>query len=223
MGKKFAVILLSAALGAAMLNGCGRTDKGHDKKTSHEWEDKDAVYGEVERVTKDTVTIKVGTRKEMERPQERDVEKLEESKEKEKPSMLELTGEEQELVVTQETTIKRRSMGGLPEDGENQPDGEMPQKPDGEAGEMPQKPDGEAGEMPQKPDGEAGGMPQKPEAGQNSGEEITLSDISEGDIIMVTFTDEKKAAEITVLSVSEGNGREADSTFGGQDNGSGMV
>ncbi len=212
MGKKFAVILLSAALGAAMLNGCGRTDKGHDKKTSHEWEDKDAVYGEVDRVTKDTVTIKVGTRKEMERPQERDMEKLEESKEKEKPSMLELTGEEQELVVTQETTIKRRSMGGLPEDGENQPDGEMPQKPDGEGGEMPQK-----------PDGEDGGMPQKPEAGQNSGEEITLSDISEGDIIMVTFTDEKKAAEITVLSVSEGNGREADSTFGGQDNGSGMV
>ena len=195
-----------------MLNGCGRTDKGHDKKTSHEWEDKDAVYGEVDRVTKDTVTIKVGTRKEMERPQERDMEKLEESKEKEKPSMLELTGEEQELVVTQETTIKRRSMGGLPEDGENQPDGEMPQKPDGEGGEMPQK-----------PDGEDGGMPQKPEAGQNSGEEITLSDISEGDIIMVTFTDEKKAAEITVLSVSEGNGREADSTFGGQDNGSGMV
>lgn len=226
MRKKFAVIMLSAALGSAILNGCGKTDKGQDKKLTSAWEEEDAVYGEVSKVTEDTVTIKVGTRKDMEQPQKGDLEKTEEDQNGEKLSMLDLTGEEQELAVTEDTIIKRQNMRSLPENGEKPQkldgeEGEKPQKPDEENGEMPQRPDEEDGEKPQKPDGEP---PQEPGTGQeDSSEEIAVSDISEGDIIMVTFTDEKKAAEITVLSVPGGNGGDTNPPAGGQDRKTGTV
>ncbi len=238
MKRKFAVILLSAALAATMLVGCGKSDREPEEKMFHGWEEEDAVYGEVSKTSEDLITIKVGTRKEMEQPKEGSAKKPEQNQAEEKPSMLDLTGEEQVIKVTEETVLKRQTMSGLPGNGAapQKPDGEpgedsgaMPQKPDGEPGEgsgaMPQKPDGEPGEgsgaMPQKPDREP---PQEPGAGQeNSSEEIAVSDISEGDIIMVTFTDDKKAAEITVLSVPEGNGADVNPPADGQDSDTGTV
>ena len=223
MKRKFAVILLSAALAATMLVGCGKSDREPEEKMFHGWEEEDAVYGEVSKTSEDLITIKVGTRKEMEQPKEGSAKKPEQNQAEEKPSMLDLTGEEQVIKVTEETVLKRQTMSGLPGNGA------APQKPDGEPGEdsgaMPQKPDGEPGEgsgaMPQKPDREP---PQEPGAGQeNSSEEIAVSDISEGDIIMVTFTDDKKAAEITVLSVPEGNGADVNPPADGQDSDTGTV
>ncbi len=223
MKRKFAVILLSAALAATMLVGCGKSDREPEEKMFHGWEEEDAVYGEVSKTSEDLITIKVGTRKEMEQPKEGSAKKPEQNQAGEKPSMLDLTGEEQVIKVTEETVLKRQTMSGLPGNGA------APQKPDGEpgedSGEMPEKPDGEpgegSGEMPQKPDGEP---PQEPGAGQeNSSEEIAVSDISEGDIIMVTFTDDKKAAEITVLSVPEGNGADVNPPADGQDSDTGTV
>ncbi len=208
MNKKFAVVLLGAALGTALLIGCGKSGRESEKKMSHEWEEKDTVYGEVSKAAEDLITIKVGTRKEMERPKEESSQKAAESKVEEKPSMLELTGEEQVIKLTEETVLKRQAMKGLPGNGT------APQKPDGEQGK-------DNGELPQKPDGEP---PQEPgESQENSSEDIKVSDISEGDIVMVTFTDDKKAAQITVLSVQEGSGLEVNPPAGEQNSGTGTV
>lgn len=99
----------------------------------------------------------------------------------EAPSMLNLTGEEQEITVTDSTVITKQSMGG----GQGAPGGEAPEKPDGEA------PDSNG----QAPDS----------AGQT--EEITLDDIKEGDVVAITLDDDGNAATITVQSMDMGGGQ----------------
>lgn len=99
----------------------------------------------------------------------------------EAPSMLDLTGEEQEITVTDSTVITKQSMGG----GQGAPGGEAPEKPDGEA------PDSNG----QAPDS----------AGQT--EEITLDDIKEGDVVSITLDDDGNAATITVQSMDMGGGQ----------------
>ena len=99
----------------------------------------------------------------------------------EAPSMLELTGEEQEITVTDSTVITKQSMGG----GQGTPGGEASEKPDGEAS------DGNG----QAPDG----------TGQT--EEITLDDIKEGDVVAITLDDDGNAATITVQSMEMGGGQ----------------
>lgn len=186
MKKKVAAILLSVILGVSLLDGCGNTDKGLKNNASQEQENEDAVYGEVSKITEDTITIKVGTMKAMEQPQGEAPEKPQGMS-----SMLDLTGEEQEIMITEDTTVKRQSMGGM---GQVPGGGEMPEKPEGQQGagnkQAPEKPDGE---MPEKPEGQNPDM-------ENSSEEITASDISEGDTVMVTFAEDGSAAEITVMS-----------------------
>ena len=103
----------------------------------------------------------------------------------EKPSMLDLTGEEQEITVTDSTVITKQTLGG----GQGAPGGEAPEKPDGDNGEAPEKPDGQA------PD----------DAGQT--QEITLDDIKEGDVVAITLDDDGNAATITVQSMEMGGGQ----------------
>ena len=98
----------------------------------------------------------------------------------EAPSMLDLTGEEQEITVTDSTVITKQTMGG----GQGAPGGEAPEIPEGEA------PDGQGA-----PDG----------AGQT--EEITLDDIKEGDVVAITLDDDGNAATITVQSMDMGGGQ----------------
>lgn len=115
----------------------------------------------------------------------------------EAPSMLDLTGEEQEITVTDSTVITKQTMGG----GQGAPGGEAPEKPDGENtgdnadSEAPEKPDGEASDGQGAPDG----------AGQT--EEITLDDIKEGDVVAITLDDDVNAATITVQSMEMGGGQ----------------
>ena len=99
----------------------------------------------------------------------------------EAPSMLDLTGEEQEITVTDSTVITKQSMRG----GQGASGGEAPEKPDGEV------PDSNG----QAPDG----------AGQT--EEITLDDIKEGDVVAITLDDDGNAATITVQSMDMGGGQ----------------
>ena len=181
MKNKLAVILLSVSMAVISLNGCGKSDKQEEKNITREWKNENAVHGEVSKVTEDTIIIKVA---------DGNMASMADS---------ELTGEEQEITVTKDTVIRRRNMRGMPENGD------VPQPPDGREGtedsEMPEKPDSrqemKEGEMPSEPDGKApaGEMPDKEE----SSEEITISDISVGDIVMVIFTDDNSAAEITVM------------------------
>lgn len=178
------------------------TAKASDEKTddSKEETNENEIFGEVKSVEDGKITIAVGTRKEMGQPGEQPQgEENGEAPEKpegeapdgngdgqgtpdgEAPSMLDLTGEEQEITVTDSTVITKQSMRG----GQGASSGEAPEKPDGEV------PDSNG----QAPDG----------AGQT--EEITLDDIKEGDVVAITLDDDGNAATITVQSMDMGGGQ----------------
>ena len=178
------------------------TAKASDEKTddSKEETNENEILGEVKSVEDGKITIAVGTRKEMGQPGEQPQgEENGEAPEKpegkapdgngdgqgtpdgEAPSILDLTGEEQEITVTDSTVITKQSMRG----GQGASGGEAPEKPDGEV------PDSNG----QAPDG----------AGQT--EEITLDDIKEGDVVAITLDDDGNAATITVQSMDMGGGQ----------------
>ena len=116
----------------------------------------------------------------------------------EAPSMLDLTGEEQEITVTDSTVITKQTMGG----GQGAPGGEALEKPDGESSDS----DNTDSEAPEKPEGEAPDGQGAPDgAGQT--EEITLDDIKEGDVVAITLDDDGNAATITVQSMDMGGGQ----------------
>ena len=112
--------------------------------------------------------------------------------------MLDLTGEEQEITVTDSTVITKQTMGG----GQGAPGGEALEKPDGESSDS----DNTDSEAPEKPEGEAPDGQGAPDgAGQT--EEITLDDIKEGDVVAITLDDDGNAATITVQSMDMGGGQ----------------
>ena len=106
----------------------------------------------------------------------------------EAPSMLDLTGDEMTVTVTDDTVITKESAEG--------PGG----APGGNQGEAPEKPDGDNGNN-QAPGGDQGGAPD----GNNSqSETIELSDIQEGDIVAITTDDDGNALTIKVQSTDMG-------------------
>ena len=112
--------------------------------------------------------------------------------------MLDLTGEEQEITVTDSTVITKQTMGG----GQGAPGGEALEKPDGESSDS----DNTDSEAPEKPEGEAPDGQGAPDgAGQT--EEITLDDIKEGHVVAITSDDDGNAATITVQSMDMGGGQ----------------
>lgn len=133
----------------------------------------------------------------------------------EAPSMLDLTGEEQEITVTDSTIITKQTMDG----GQGAPDGNAPEKPDEDfaddstsaKSEDTSTDNSDNKEAPEKPDGEA-----PDESGAGLSEEITLDDIKEGDIVSITLDDDGNAATITVQSMEMGGGQGGP---GGQDSG----
>ena len=178
------------------------TAEASDEKAddSKEETNENEILGEVKSIEDGKITIAVGTRKEMGQPGEQPQgEENGEAPEKpegeapdgngdgqgtpdgEAPSMLDLTGEEQEITVTDSTVITKQSMRG----GQGASGGEAPEKPDGEV------PDSNG----QAPDG----------AGQT--EEITLDNIKEGDVVAITLDDDGNAATITVQSMDMGGGQ----------------
>lgn len=94
----------------------------------------------------------------------------------EAPSMLDLTGEEQTITVTENTVITKQQ-GGAPQ-------GQSGGDQSGAALEMP------------------GGDGQSADS-----EEISLSDIQEGDIVAITLDEDGNAATITVQSADMGGGQ----------------
>lgn len=104
-------------------------------------------------------------------------------------------GDEKEISITDDTEISRQSMGDP---------GEAPQGQPGENGEAPEKPDGKNSSDANGAPGENGGAPQ----GQPGGEQetIALSDLAEGDQVMITLNDDGTAASITVMPMDGGQG-----------------
>lgn len=182
------------------------SDEDAEKKNDDTEQTKEnEILGEVKSVEDGKITIAVGTRKEMAHPGEQPQgEENGEAPEKpegeapdgngdgqgtpdgEAPSMLDLTGEEQEITVTDSTVITKQSMGG----GQGASGGEAPEKPEGEA------PDSNG----QAPDSQGA----SDVAGQT--EEITLDDIKEDDVVAITLDGDGNAATITVQSMGGGQG-----------------
>ena len=171
-------------------------DTTEDTAEASDTEESNEILGEVKSVEDGKITIAVGTREEMgqpgEQPQGGGDGEAPEKPDGEAPSVLDLTGEEQEITVTDSTVITKQSMG----DGQGTPGGEAPEKPDGDNGEAPEKPDGEASD----------GNGQAPD-GTGQTEEITLDDIKQGDVVAITLNDDGNAATITVQSMEMGGGQ----------------
>lgn len=210
MKKKYAGILLGIALGATVFGGCSQ-------ESSEQTAENESIYGEITEIGEEGITIEVGTMKEQGTDQEPSTDELPD----EAPSMLELTGEEEEIDVTEDTEIVRQSMGSGPGGGQM---GEAPEKPEGQEGEEPsdEAPERLEGQEGEEPSGEA---PEKPEdsqaqqeaVGQDSekessrGEqpdeaEIEFSDLAEGDTVSITFDENGKAEKIMVMSMGGGPG-----------------
>lgn len=152
--------------------------------------EENTVYGEVKSVGESSVTIEVGTMKEMEKD-----------------------GENPSGAGKEENTDSAQTDG----EGENQPpqggeapsaDGEAPEKPEDTTGTTESSTDNstESSTGSDSKDGE--------EPGENPPEQqtetITLDDISEGDTVSITLDEDGNAETITVMSMGGGMGQSPD-------------
>ena len=176
------------------------------------------ALGEVKSVSDSEITIAVGTMKEMGQPggdgqnggaldgngQGGDA-----------PSMLDLTGEEQTITITADTVITKQA-GGMQPGGDGQ-NGGAPEKPEGD-GQSSDSSDGASdsqdaaddNQESENTDSQDGEEPEKPDGNGQSAEaeEISLSDIQEGDIVSITLDEDGNAASITVMSMEmDGQGQ----------------
>ena len=207
MKRKYAAMVLGLTLALTSMNMAYAADKDTDtaQTTEAATEDENAaasadaadetasqeVYGEVTEVGEDSITINVGTMKEGQAPQDG------EKPDGEAPSMLDLTGESQDIKVTDTTTYEKHA---APEktDGEA-PDGEKPE--DAKDDNSDEKTDAddkdadstdtEATTDDSKADGQAPEM---------QTESIALTDIQVGDTIKVTLDADGNATAVVVMN-----------------------
>ena len=269
MKKKYIAILLGLTLGMTTLAGCSGTSTSTNSTTQESQSVTGAtetsaktvsgaetadVYGEVTAVSEDSITIKVGSMKQMEKPddagapgdssnaQSPDDKTDSDSAEKESenqdssenksdsssdsqnaqppanmeqpggdgqgtPSMLDLTDEEKEIKITDDTVIVRSSMGGMA-GGPQGNGGTPPEMPGNNSDSSNDSSDNNNSQPPAKPEDSSdssdnsgnGGAPDM----QQETEEISLSDISEGDTVAITYDEDGNAAKITVISMEMG-------------------
>lgn len=172
------------------------------------------VLGEVKSVSDSEITIAVGTMKEMGQPGgdgQNGGAPDGNGQGGEAPSMLDLTGEEQTITITADTVITKQA-GGMQPGGDGQ-NGGAPEKPEGD-GQSSDSSDGASdsqdaaddNQESENTDSQDGEEPEKPDGnGQSAGaEEISLSDIQEGDIVSITLDEDGNAASITVMSMEMG-------------------
>ena len=172
------------------------------------------VLGEVKSVSDSEITIAVGTMKEMGQPGgdgQNGGAPDENGQGGEAPSMLDLTGEEQTSTMTADTVITKQASGMQPGgDGQN---GGAPEKPEGD-GQSSDSSDGASdsqdaaddNQESENTDSQDGEEPEKPDGNGQSAEaeDISLSDIQEGDIVSITLDEDGNAASITVMSMEMG-------------------
>lgn len=176
------------------------------------------VLGEVKSVSDSEITIAVGTMKEMGQPGgdgQNGGAPDGNGQGGEAPSMLDLTGEEQTITITADTVITKQAGGMQPGgDGQNggasekpEGDGQNSDSSDGASDSQDAADDNQESENTDSQDGEE---PEKPDGNGQSAEaeEISLSDIQEGDIVSITLDEDGNAASITVMSMEmDGQGQ----------------
>lgn len=172
------------------------------------------VLGEVKSVSDSEITIAVGTMKEMGQPGgdgQNGGAPDGNGQGGEAPSMLDLTGEEQTITITADTVITKQA-GGMQPGGDGQ-NGGAPEKPEGD-GQSSDSSDGASdsqdaaddNQESENTDSQDGEEPEKPDGNGQSAEaeDISLSDIQEGDIVSITLDEDGNAASITVMSMEMG-------------------
>lgn len=212
MRRNYLAIAMAIIMGASLLNGCTSSTANTVNSSS---KDSSTIYGEVSEISDSEITIEVGSMKEIssEKPEnsktstssdnqtQETITKSDTNSESsnnessnnkdsstdsekkaspdknngEIPSMIEKSGEEKTITVGSDTKITRQNIGGPGQAG-NAPSGEPPEKPKGSGS-----------------------------SDSKNSEEISLSDISKGDIVSITFDDDGNAEEITVV-MSANNG-----------------
>lgn len=172
------------------------------------------VLGEVKSVSDSEITIAVGTMKEMGQPGgdgQNGGAPDGNGQGGEAPSMLDLTGEEQTITITADTVITKQA-GGMQPGGDGQ-NGGAPEKPEGDgqnsdssAGASDSQDAADDNQESENTDSQDGEEPEKPDGNGQSAEaeEISLSDIQEGDIVSITLDEDGNAASITVMSMEMG-------------------
>lgn len=159
--------------------------EGDDEKTdgktgkTEEQNKENQIFGKIVSVSEDSITISV---------ESAPVNGTENGKEN---SGTEETGEEQTIALTENTVIRKQTMG--------QPGGEAPEMPEGEApenggaSEQPEETpeNGETSEQPEKPEGEA--------PAQEAGEEIVWSDLKEGDMAVIILDEDGNAESVSIM------------------------
>ena len=224
MKKKYIAILLDITLGMTTLVGCSGTNTSESSiiqesqsvtensdKTVSEAETAD-VYGEVTAVSEDSITIKVGTVKQMEKPDDAgapgDSSNAQSSDDKTDSDSTEKGSE---------NTDSSENKSDNSSDSQNAQPPENMEKPDGDGQGAPSMLDltdeekeikitdytvivrSSRGSLAGGPQGN-GGAPDM----QQETEEISLSDISEGDTVAITYGEDGNAAKITVISMEMG-------------------
>lgn len=227
MKKKYIAILLGITLGMTTLVGCSGTNTSESStiqesqsvtgatensdKTVGEAETAD-VYGEVTAVSEDSITIKVGTMKQMEKTDDAgvpgDSSNAQSSDDKTDSDSTEKGSE---------NTDRSENKSDNSSDSRNAQPPENIEKPDGDGQGAPSMLDltdeekeikitddtvivrSSRGSMAGGPQGN-GGTPDM----QQKTEESSLSDISEGDTVAITYDEDGNAAKITVISMEMG-------------------
>ena len=229
MKKKYIAILLGITLGMTTLVGCSGTNTSESStiqesqsvtgatensdKTVGEAETAD-VYGEVTAISEDSITIKVGTMKQMEKTDDAgvpgDSSNAQSSDDKTDSDSTEKGSE---------NTDSSENKSDNSSDSRNAQPPENIEKPDGDGQGAPSMLDltdeekeikitddtvivrSSRGSMAGGPQGN-GGAPDM----QQKTEESSLSDISEGDTVAITYDEDGNAAKITVISMEMGGG-----------------
>ena len=172
--------------------------EGDDEKTdgktgkTEEQNKENQIFGKIVSVSEDSITISV---------ESAPVNGTEDGKEN---SGTEETGEEQIIALTENTVIRKQTMG--------QPGGEAPEMPEGEApenggaSEQPEEvsENGGTSEQPEEvsENGGTSEQPEKPEGeapAQEAGEEIVWSDLKEGDMAVIILDEDGNAESVSIM------------------------
>ena len=159
--------------------------EGDDEKTdgktgkTEEQNKENQIFGKIVSVSEDSITISV---------ESAPVNGTEDGKEN---SGTEETGEEQTIALTENTVIRKQTMGQPGGEASEMPEGEAPEN--GGASEQPEEvsENGGTSEQPEKPEGEA--------PAQEAGEEIVWSDLKEGDMAVIILDEDGNAESVCIM------------------------
>ena len=225
MKNKQAAILTGMVLCMAVVTGCSNNTEAQSEKhqeseiedtesadeksdgetgASEEINKENQIFGKIVSISEDSITISAESAP------------TNGKEDGEENSSTEESGEEKIIALTENTVIRKQTMGqpggAVPEqpegeqpenggiseqsEGEQPENGGIPEQSEGkqpENGEISEQPDAE---QPEKPEGEApnGGMPD-----QEAGEEISWSDLKEGDMVSILLDEDGNAESVSIM------------------------